>query len=261
MGSSKRGFRRVLVAVVIAALCLLGLVGSSAVGQTVRAGNLIVTVEGGFTPHRLPKREPASITLSARSTIRTSDGTHLPALDYLKLEFDKHTGVFTKGLPVCTPARIANTLTSQAKRLCRKAIIGSGQAGAEIAFPDQEPFFAKAPMVIFNGPPKNGHPVFIFHVYAHVPAPTTFITTAEISKSKGLYGTTVYIKIPTIVAGQGSLSFAELSIHRKWRERGKERTLLYGTCPTGHFFVRGALTFKGGFKMAGKVVRSCSPKG
>ena len=114
-------------------------------------------------------------------------------------------------------------------------------------------------MVIFNGPPKNGHPVFIFHVYAHVPAPTTFITTAEIGKASGLYGTSVYIKVPTIVAGQGSLSFAELSIHKKWASKGKEQTLLYGTCPNGHFFVRGALTFKGGFKMAGKVVRSCSP--
>lgn len=260
MGSGeKRSVRRVRIAVVLGALALPALLGASASGQTVRAGNLIVTVEGGFTPHKLPKKDPASITLSARSTIRTADGTHLPPLDFLKLEFDKHTGVNTKGLPVCTIARLENTLTSQAKKLCPDAIVGSGQAGAEIAFPEQDPFFAKAPLVIFNGPPKNGHPVFIFHVYAHVPAPTTFITTAEIGKATGLYGTSVYIKIPTIVAGQGSLSFAELSIHKKWVERGEEQTLLYGTCPSGHFFVRGALTFKGGFKMAGKVVRSCSP--
>jgi hypothetical protein len=260
MDSRERGsVRRVRVAVVLGALALIALLGSSASGQTVRAGNLIVTVEGGFTPHKLPKSDPASITLSARSTIRTADGTHLPALDFLKLEFDKHTGVNTKGLAVCTTQKLENTLTSQAKQLCRDAIIGSGQAGAEIAFPEQEPFFAKAPMVIFNAPPRNGHPVFIFHVYAHVPAPTTFITTAEIGKASGLYGTSVYIKIPTIVAGQGSLSFAELSIHKKWTDKGKEQTLLYGTCPSGHFFVRGALTFTGGFKMAGKVVRSCSP--
>jgi hypothetical protein len=252
---------RVRTAVVLGLLVALALLGSSASGQTVRAGNLIVTVEGGFTPHKLPRRNPASITLSARSTIRTADGTHLPALDFLKLEFDKHTGVFTRGLPVCTTKKLENTITTQAKRLCRKAIIGSGQAGAEIAFPEQDPFFAKAPMVIFNGPPRNGHPVFIFHVYAHVPAPTTFITTAEIGRAKGLYGTSVYIKVPTIVAGQGSLSFAELSIHKKWTHKRRQRTLLYGTCPSGHFFVRGALTFKGGFKMAGKVVRSCTPRG
>ncbi len=250
---------RLRVVALLGALALLAALVSSASGQTVRAGNLIVTVEGGFTPHKLPRVDPGSITLSARSTIATADGTHLPALDFLHLEFDKHTGVYTKDLATCSTAKLENTLTSQAKQLCPKAIIGSGQAGAEIAFPEQPAFFAKAPMVIFNGPPKNGHPVFIFHVYAHVPAPTTFVTTAEIGKASGLFGTSVYIKIPTIVAGQGSLSFAELSIHKKWAANGKEQTLLYGTCPSGHFFVRGALTFKGGFKMAGKVVRSCSP--
>jgi hypothetical protein len=263
MGSMKRrSVRRARAAAVLGAIGLLALLGSSASGQTVRAGNLVVTVEGGFTPHKLPKADPASITLSARSTIATADGTHLPALDFLNLEFDKHTGVYTKGLAVCTPAQLENTVTAQAKRACPDAIIGSGQAGAEIAFPEQAPFFAKAPMVIFNGPPKNGNPVFIFQVYAHVPAPTTFVTTAEIGKkASGPFGTSVYIKVPTIVAGQGSLSFAELSIHKKWTVKGKEQTLLYGTCPSGHFFVRGELTFKGGFKMAGKVVRSCTPTG
>ena len=171
-------------------LAAVSLLATSAFGQTVRAGNLIVTIEGGFTPHRLSAKTPGSITLSARSTIRTADGTHLPALDFLTIDWDKHTGVDIEGLPTCTVGKLSNTITSQAKRICRDAIIGSGQAGAEIAFPEQEPFFAKAPMVIFNGPPKNGHPVFIFHVYAHVPAPTTFITTAQISRATGLYGTT-----------------------------------------------------------------------
>lgn len=261
MGS--RGFRsrsvRARALVALAALAVLALAVSSATGQTVRAGNLIVTVEGGFTPHALSKNEPGPITLSARSTIRTADGTHLPALKELDLKFDKHTGVFTKGLPVCTTAKLFNTITSQAKQLCGDALIGQGQAGAEIEFPEQPPFFAKAPMLIFNGPPKNGQPVFIFHVYAHVPAPTTFITTAEIGKANGRYGTAVKIKVPTIVAGQGSLSFAELSIHKVWSEKGEKQTLLYGTCPTGHFYVRGDLDFSGGFEMAGKVVRSCTP--
>src|SRR3954447_19908511 len=98
MGSTeRRSVRRVRVAVGLALLAVLALLASTASGQTVRAGNLIVTVEGGFTPHRLPKAEPASITLSARSTIRTADGAHLPALDFLNLEFDKHTGVNIDG--------------------------------------------------------------------------------------------------------------------------------------------------------------------
>jgi hypothetical protein len=141
------------------------------------------------------------------------------------------------------------------------SVVGTGQAGAEIEFPEQPPFFARAPMLIFNGPARGGNPVFIFQVYAHVPAPTTFVTTAEIGKASGLYGTRVLIKVPSIVAGQGSLSFAELSIHKTWPYKGKKQTLLYGTCPTGHFFVRGDLLFNDGFRMSGKVVRSCTPKG
>ena len=126
MGSiRRRSVRRVRVAAVLGAIALLALLGSSAAGQTVRAGNLVVTVEGGFTPHKLPKADPASITLSARSTIGTADGAHLPALDFLNLEFDKHTGVYTKGLAVCTPAKLENTVTAQAKRACPDAIIGS----------------------------------------------------------------------------------------------------------------------------------------
>jgi hypothetical protein len=259
---AKRGRRKALAAGLVAALLLsLALLGPAAFGQTVRAGDLVVTVEGGFTPHMLSRSKPGAITLSARSTIATADGAHLPSLKELHLLFDKHTGVNTEGLPTCTIAKLDNTTTKAAKKSCASSLIGTGQAGAEIEFPEQPPFFAKAPLLVFNGPPHNGNPVFIFQVYAFVPAPTTFVTTAEIGKASGLYGTSVKIKVPSIVSGQGSLSFAELSIHKTWTTDGKKQTLLYGTCPTGHFFVRGNLLFNNGFKMSGKVVRSCTPTG
>lgn len=262
MGQRGRFSRRRVGSVAVLCVALVGLlslIGSSALGQTVRAGNLIVTVEGGFTPHRLPKKTPAGITLSARSTIRTADKTHLPALEELDLFFDKHTGVHTTGLPTCDIAKLQNTVPAQALHVCGDALVGKGKAGAEIAFPEQEPFLAQAPLLIFNGQPKDGHPVLIFHAYAYVPAPTTFVTTAVLSRASGIYGTQVQIQIPTIVAGQGSLNFAELSIHKTWMENGKKQNLLYGTCPTGHFYVRGSLDFSGGTTLAGKVVRSCSP--
>src|SRR5436309_1881087 len=76
---------RATVAAFVAAVMALALFGSGALAQTVRAGRLVVNVEGGFTPHKLPRGETAAITLSARSTIRTSDGSHLPALEELDL--------------------------------------------------------------------------------------------------------------------------------------------------------------------------------
>lgn len=261
--SAERSRRRALAAAIFGALAVvLAIFGSAALGaQTVRAGDLVVTIEGGFTPKALPRTEPGAITLSARSTIATADGAHLPALEKLDLLFDKHTGVNTKGLPACTIHKVDNTTTKAAKKACASSLIGTGQAGAEIEFPEQPPFFAKAPLLIFNGPPRGRNPVFIFQVYAFVPAPTTFVTTAEISRASGLYGTRVKIKVPSIVAGQGSLSFAELSIHKTWTEGGQKQTLLYGSCPTGHFYVRGNLLFDTGFKMSGKVARSCTPSG
>jgi hypothetical protein len=226
----------------------------------VRAGNLIITVELlGFSPRKLPVSKPSPIVLRAKSTIRTVDGSHPPAAKTLALEFDRHASINTRGLPTCSVGRLLNTLTAQAKSICRSALVGTGRAGAEIAFPEQPPFFASGRMLVFNGQRKGGHQVLIFHVYARVPAPTTFVTTAVISKASGTYGTKTLIRIPTIVAGQGSMTFAEVELRRKWKYRGKEQNLLLATCPTGRFFTRGDLRFVDGSRLAGKVVRSCTP--
>jgi hypothetical protein len=258
-GRSRRA-RGALFAALVAAL--VAAVAATAPGQFVRAGNLIVTVDGGFTPKRLPKREPAPITLQAKSTLDTADGGRLPIAKLLTLDFDKHTDIDTTGLPRCSVGKLFNTLTAQAERICRSSLVGRGRAGAEIYFPEQPPFFASGTMLIFNGPPKGGQPRLIFHVYAMVPAPTTFVTTADLSRIKsGIYGTRVVIKIPSIVAGQGSLSFAELKIRKSWTHGGKKRNLLIATCPTGRFFVRGDLSFADGTRMSGKVLRTCTPAG
>jgi hypothetical protein len=238
---------------------VVAMLGSSALGQTVKAGNLVVTVDGGFKPKQLPRTTPAPISLNAETTLKAADGSHPPAAKTLTLEFDKHAGINTRGLPTCSVGRLLNTLTAQAKSICRDALVGEGEAGAQIAFPEQEPFFAKGAMLIFNGRPKGGNKVLIFHVYARVPAPTTFVTTAVIAKASGIYGTRTTITIPTIVAGQGSLTFAELEIKRSWTYKGKTEHLLLATCPTGRFFTRGDLKFADGTRMRGKVLRSCSP--
>jgi hypothetical protein len=251
------------VALCAVSAMLFAALAASALGQkqTVKAGNLVVTVDGGFRPQKLPRETPAPISLHAETTLKTADGTHPPAAKTLTLEFDKHASINTTGLPTCSVTRLQNTLTAQAKSICGDALVGEGEAGAEIAFPEQPPFFAKGAMLVFNGKPKGGHKVLIFHVYARVPAPTTFVTTAVISKASGVYGTRTTIRIPTIVAGQGSMTFAKIEIKRSWTYKGKKENLLLATCPTGRFFTRGDLAFADGTRMRGKVLRSCSPIG
>ena len=170
------------------AMALIAIVEQSAMGETVRAGNLIATIEGGVSPHRLPRTTPAPITLRATGSLRTADGSPVPPMKTLTLEFDKHGHLDTRGLATCSANQLDNTLTSQALSICGKALVGTGRVSAEIAFPEQPPFPASGPLLIFNGQPQGGKPVVILFVYARVPAPTTFVTTGVISKASAPYG-------------------------------------------------------------------------
>jgi hypothetical protein len=255
--------QRSLLVALIAAVAAIAALAAVAAGkpQVVKVGNLEITVDGGVFPSRLPADSYAPIGLRAEARLDTVDGSHLPAARHLVVEFDKNGYLNTRGLPHCTVGKLKNTLTSEAKRFCAKSLIGFGRAGAEIEFPEQPPFFASGQMLIFNGPPKGGHPVLIFHVYAHVPAPTTFVTTAVVGKASGPFGTKVEVTVPTIVAGQGSLTFARLVVKKDWGFHGKRENLMLAKCPNGRFLTRGKMTFADGDSISGKVIRSCTPVG
>lgn len=253
--------KKIAMALLGAALCLAAFALASAAGQTVRAGNLVVTIEGGITPKRLPKKTPAPITLTVSGTLKTADGTHPPALKTLDLQFDKHGQLNTTGLATCRASQLQSTLTTTAERVCKDALIGTGRAEAQIALPEQPPFNASGKLLIFNGPPKGNKQVLVLHVYAHVPAPTTFVTTAVIAKTKGKYGTSAEVAIPTIVAGQGSLIAFNATLKKTWPYKGKTQSLLLATCPTGHLYAHGDFLFSDGEQLSGGVTRSCTPKG
>lgn len=252
--------RRAIAVLLLAAILVAGLIVSAG-ADTVKINGLVFTVDGGVTPKKLPRKDEAPISLKVSGTIEKEDGTHPPALNTLLLEFDKNGRLNTKGLSTCTVGKLLNTLTAQAKSVCGKALVGTGRVSADIALPEQAPFGASGPLLIFNGKPKGGHQVLIFHVHAHVPAPTTFVTTATISKGKGKYGTAALVQIPSIVHGQGSLTAFQATLQKTWTYKGKKQSLLYASCPTGSLYARGEFAFADGTTGSGSVVRPCTPSG
>lgn len=252
---------RRLLLTVSAALVLAGALIAGAGADTFQVGNLEAKVDGKFTPSKLPRHGEAPIALEIKGTIASVDGTHPAALKSIHLEFDKNGRLNTTGLPTCKPAKLISTLTAQAKKVCGNAQVGSGKVTAEIALPEQPPFSASGPLLIFNGPPKGGKQVLVFHVYAHVPAPTTFVTKAVISKHGGKYGTVADITIPTIVSGQGSLTAFKATLGKTWTYKGKKQSLLLAGCPTGKLQARGEFVFADGTKGAGEIVKPCTPAG
>jgi hypothetical protein len=246
--------------VLFALLALGALAISVAQAQIVKSGNIEIEIEGDFAPKALPKKTQAPIKLEVEGSMATLDKSHVPAVKEIYLEFDRNGKLNTKGLASCTVGKLQSTLTNQAKAACKKALIGTGRVTAEIALPEQRPFSAGGPLLIFNGS-KGNKQELIFHVFANVPAPTTVVTTAKIGKGKGPYGTSARVKVPSITSGQGSLTSFKATLKKSWNSGGKKQNLLLAKCPTGSLKARGDVKFVSGDKLTGKIVKSCKPKG
>jgi hypothetical protein len=173
------------------------------------------------------------------------------------MSFDKQGKIDTKGLPTCEVRELENTLTDDAKRKCKDALVGKGRTNAIVDFPDQEPFDAPAPLLAFNG----GKGQIIFHAFAHVPTPTTFVVPAKISKASGKFGTKVSVNIPLIAGGNGRLTDFDLTVKRTWTHKGKKRSYVSAMCKTGQFVASGVFRWNDGTTINGDITRPCKSKG
>jgi hypothetical protein len=237
---------------------LLALVGGGvAAAERVQAGNLIVNVDGGFSPSTLPKHSFAPITLRASADISTADGSVPPPLQKVVIDFDRNGLVQTKGLPICRPQQLENTTAPEARKKCKNAIVGEGSSSALIAFPDQAPIPATSPLTLFNGPKMGGNPSVIVHAYLTIPAPTTFVIPSPIRRISGPYRYEVTSDIPPIAGGYGSVTHFDFKVRKSWRVGGRRVSYASARCPTGHLQAQGQFTFGDGTVISGHVFRPC----
>jgi len=225
----------------------------------VKAGNLELTLNGGFSPKALPKKgKPAPITLNVSGKIATIDGKHAPALKEVVVETDKNGSIDTKGLPVCTSGKLQAQDTAAAEKICKKAIIGSGITNVEVEFPESNPFIAKSKLLAFNGGTSGGKTTIFIHAYLSSPVSAAVVTTVKISKiHNGRYGTKSVATIPKIAGGYGSVKEFSLTFDRGY----KNTPFLFATCPDGHLNAKASSVFADGTKLVGSFVRTCTPKG
>jgi hypothetical protein len=225
----------------------------------VQAGNLKLTLKGGFTPKALPKKgKPAPITLNVSGKIDTIDGTHAPALKEVVVETDKNGSIDVKGLPKCTAGKLQAQDTANAEKICKDAIIGNGKTNVDVEFPEQAPFIAKSKLVAFNGGVKGGKTTIYIHAFITVPTPAAVVTTVKISKIKnGRYGTKSVALVPKIAGGYGSVNEFSLTFDRGF----KNTPFLFANCPDGHLNAKATSVFSDGTRLTGSFVRSCTPKG
>jgi hypothetical protein len=250
-------------AVAAGLLLLLGLATAAvAARQEVRAGNLFLVDNGGVFPKALPKHEDAPASARLEGEIGTIDGTHPPAVRTVTIEVDKTIQVDAKGLPVCRFSQIEARETSMAKKACADAIVGSGEGEVEVAFPEQAPFSAKGPIVLFNGGVHGGTTTVFVHAYVAVPAPTAIVTTAKLTRiHDGRYGMQIVATIPRIAGGAGSVTKFRIDVGRRFTFRGNPESFLSASCPNGEYRTRGLVRFSDGTRLGETHGFPCTPKG
>jgi hypothetical protein len=255
----------VVIAAVTLALAVGGTAPAAGAGEapiSVTVGNLRLTVDGAVTPRALPKDELAPIGFHAEAKLASVDGSALPPLEAIVLESSKNAVVNAVGLPACGYGKLRATSTAAAIKSCPEAIVGRGKAEIEVSFPEQAPFDAVGPIVLFNGGVQGGTTTIYAHAYVDVPAPTAVIVTVKATKEdKGPYGLHTIATVPLIAGGAGAVRSFELTIHRLFTYRGQRESFLEAKCEGGRFLAQTEFALRDGTKLAGTVTRRCEVAG
>ena len=245
-----------LPALIAAAIVLVAC--ASAYAVTAEIGNTIVSATAVLTPQALPAHGGAPVTVKSSVRIGTNDGSQPPALKTITFLFDKHGFIETKGVPVCTMAKLADTTPAQARQRCAGALVGTGIGKARVAMPGQAPLTISSPLSFFNAPPVGGNPSLIAHAYETVPSPQALLVPIEIKRVAGpRYGFKVQIQMPEIAAGFGAATLAEATVGTTFKRGGKQVGYLNARCAGGRLQVNGALSFVNGDYFPATLVSSC----
>jgi hypothetical protein len=225
----------------------------------VRAGNMVLELNGDVTPRALPEHELAPMGFWASGKLATIDGSHPPALERAEFDSDKDVVVGVKGLPTCRIGELQARETKRAEAACGDAILGRGSATVEVAFPEQKPFDSTGPLLLFNGGERSGVIDLLVYTYVSVPAPTAVIATARLNRvDKGAFGLHTTVEVPRIAGGSGSIIAANISVRRVYTFEGRRRSVISGRCPDGRILGRGRFSYSDGSVLSGSLLRTCT---
>jgi hypothetical protein len=235
---------------------------ASAYALKIEIGKTVVSATASIAPRALPARGDAPVEVSSVTRVKTTDGSPPPTLKELVFVFDKHGSIDTRGLPVCTLAKLAEATPAVARKRCRGAIVGEGTGKAEVNFPDQAPIQISSPLTFFNAPAVGGKPTLIVHGYETVPVAKAVLSQFSIERvSKGRYGFRVKIPVPEIAGGFGAATLAEATIGASWKRGGRTVGYANASCAGGRLEVQGIITFTNGDYFPGTLASPCHVDG
>jgi hypothetical protein len=250
--------RATLALVVLAVFLLAGL----AQGERSQRGNLIVTLDGRFSPLTLPRERRAPVSVNLRAGLQTSDGSVLPRVTQVELGIPGQGAITSRGLPTCSPRQLRDATTAQAVSDCGPALIGSGRMLAQVKIPNQEPFAVHARLLAFNGRVRGQRAVIVHGVSAQ--PPTSVVLPFLIRLRPGRFGTVLAAHLPPTLGPWPRFARFEMDLSRRYTYRGRRLSYISASCPipksftAGFFsFAKATFTLAGGRRVSTGIARSC----
>lgn len=250
--------RNALLKTAVAAVGLFALLAGGAYALTIEIEGMVVSSTADVAPRELPARGGAPVTLESVTRIGSRDDSAPRALTKMVFVFDKHGSVNTRGLPVCTAAKLADATPKQARKRCAGAIVGKGVGKAEVRLPGQQPVEISSPLTLFNAPRVGDKLGLIAHAYETLPTPKAVVVPFTVEQIlRGRYGYRAVIELPPIAEGYGAATLAKATVGKTWKRGGKTVGYVNAHCSGGRLQVYGTLSFADGSLFPGTLVSPC----
>lgn len=254
--------RRACVAVAVL-LVALGVAGSAHAVRE-QEGDVVVSFDGGISPHALPRTGTAPVAVSIESSFKSAEGLDPPPqLRTISIGINRRGKIFDRGLPSCRVRRIQPTTIEAAKRICGGAIVGRGHIQARVHLDNQPPFTFKGPMLVFHAEPAGGHRRLLAQVYGRKP-PSAFVLSFKIDREPGEFGTVIRTSLPRSAEKWAYVTHFDMRLRRIYTYKGQRRSYVNAGCaaPAGfpgavYAFARANFSFAEGQQVTTTVVKDC----
>ena len=214
-----------VVGVALASLATL------ASGAVIQQGELRIAVQGQIQPYKLPRTGTAPIAVFLSGHVDTTDGSVPSQMQRMTVKINRHGRLDGTGLPTCALPELDAVSTRQALKNCSDALVGSGRFWATIVLPDQRPYPTRGRLLVFNGR-RDGKQALFAHIYTTKPFATSFVISFAIKRiSEGPYGTELSASLPQALGRWGFVDRIKLTLRRKYRDRGEQRSYFNAGCP------------------------------
>jgi hypothetical protein len=185
---------------------------------------------------KLPKKakkkaKPKGVSANIAVAVGTATGQKPPAAENVILDLDKDLAINPKGLARCNPNSIATANVANARSVCKKSIVGTGDATATCS-DSPTPDIPDVTVTAFNGTKQGKRDVILLHTVADLGGTNQIqILPAVLKQAPGkALGIRADIAVPPLAGGACSIVDFQVTLKKTFKKKGKKNHYVSAVC-------------------------------